>query len=88
MVRKLTSVTLPSTIQSIGFFAFRNCISLSVVTIPDSVRSIGFPLGSAYPNRDPYENSAFIGCLSLRLESQAALRRRGYKDTFDISPDG
>ncbi|MCX5905063.1 MAG: leucine-rich repeat domain-containing protein [Proteobacteria bacterium] len=43
--------TIPSSITSIGNYAFYNCTSLTSVTIPDSVTSIG--------------NSAFKGCASL-----------------------
>ncbi len=39
---KLTSVTIPSGIRQIGWFAFSGCIALSEVTIPESVTSIGY----------------------------------------------
>ena len=47
----LTSLTLPSSLQSIGFGAFRDCKSLSSLTLPTSLQSIG--------------DSAFYGCSSL-----------------------
>ena len=50
---KITSVVFEegSTCESIGYFAFHNCSSLTSVTIPDSITSIG--------------ESAFSGCSSL-----------------------
>ena len=39
---KLTSVTIPNGVTSIGYGAFRDCSGLTSVTIPDSVTSIGY----------------------------------------------
>ena len=39
---KLTSVVLPSGVETVGWFAFSGCVALSEVTIPDSVRSISY----------------------------------------------
>jgi hypothetical protein len=47
----LTSIELPSTIRSIGNYAFSGCQNLQSLTIPDSVLSIG--------------HYAFRGCTSL-----------------------
>ena len=47
----LTSVTIPSSVTSIGSSAFSGCSGLTSVTIPNSVTSIG--------------NYAFYGCSSL-----------------------
>ncbi len=47
----LTSISLPSTLTTIGDSCFINCANLTTVTIPDSVTSIG--------------NSAFNNCSSL-----------------------
>ncbi len=43
--------TIPSTVTSIGHYAFSDCIGLTTLTIPDSVTSIG--------------HAAFNGCSSL-----------------------
>ena len=48
----LTSLTLPSSLQSIGDSAFWGCKSLSSLTLPSSLQSIG--------------GGAFTGCTSLR----------------------
>ncbi|MGN1319267.1 MAG: leucine-rich repeat domain-containing protein, partial [Lachnospirales bacterium] len=37
----LTSITIPSSVTSIGGWAFENCSSLTSITIPNSVTSIG-----------------------------------------------
>ena len=47
----LTSLTLPSSLQSIGDSAFQDCYSLTSLTLPSSLQSIG--------------NWAFNGCQSL-----------------------
>jgi hypothetical protein len=41
LMLKTTSVTIPSTVTSIGFGAFSSCRSLTSITIPASVTSIG-----------------------------------------------
>ena len=47
----LTSLTLPSSLQSIGDSAFLDCYSLTSLTLPSSLQSIG--------------DRAFLGCQSL-----------------------
>jgi len=49
---KITSVTIPNGVTSIGEGAFFGCISLTSVTIPASVTSIG--------------NTAFLNCVNLK----------------------
>lgn len=68
--QSLTSVTLPSTIIEIGDYCFANCSALTTVTIPNIVKELKFGVNS------------FIGCSSLNLESQAALRKLGYTGIF------
>ncbi len=70
----LTSVTIPSSVTSIGQYAFQNCTSLTSVTIPSSVTSIG---QYAFQNCTSLtsvtipssvtsiEDHAFSGCRSL-----------------------
>ena len=48
---KITSITIPEGVTSIGNRAFSGCTSLTSITIPDSVTSIG--------------DSAFFDCTSL-----------------------
>ena len=50
---KLTTITIPSSVTSIGGFAFEDCSSLTSVTIPNSVTSIGM-------------GATFQGCTSLK----------------------
>ena len=47
----MTSVTIPNSVTSIGYFIFRGCSGLTSVTIPESVTTIGY--------------YAFAGCSSL-----------------------
>jgi hypothetical protein len=47
----LNSVSIPNSVTSIGYYAFRECTSLTSITIPNSVTLI--------------EPSAFYGCSSL-----------------------
>ena len=47
----MTSITFPSSVTSIGEFAFKGCSGLTSITFPSSVTSIGF--------------SAFAGCSGL-----------------------
>jgi hypothetical protein len=47
----LTSVTIPNSVPSIGFYVFRGCTGLTSVTIPSSVTEIG--------------EGAFSGCTGL-----------------------
>ncbi|NLA76647.1 MAG: leucine-rich repeat domain-containing protein [Clostridiales bacterium] len=49
---KLTAVTLPSTLRSIGFLAFSGCDALKEIVLPDSLETIG--------------SYAFMSCTGLR----------------------
>lgn len=49
IANRLTSISLPSSVTSIGNYAFSHCTSLTSVTIPSSVTSIG---DSAFSNCD------------------------------------
>ena len=71
----LTSLTFPSSLQSIGDSAFRCCSSLTSLTLPSSLQSIG---GGAFrgcssltsltlpSSLQSIGGGAFIGCTSLR----------------------
>lgn len=48
---RLTSLTIPNSMTSIGSYAFSNCVGLTSLTFPNSVTSIG--------------SSAFSGCTGL-----------------------
>lgn len=72
----LTSVTIPSSVTSIGTYVFANCTGLTSVTIPNSVTSIGvnaFAGCSALPSITFPTNASFTllsqqvisGCTSL-----------------------
>ena len=39
---RLQSVTIPSGVETVGWFAFSGCVALREVTIPESVRSISY----------------------------------------------
>jgi hypothetical protein len=71
--RKVTSVTIPSSVDTIEYSAFENCINLTTITIPTSIKLIGY---NAF-NRSglltvnipqsvtKIEGSAFESCASL-----------------------
>ena len=50
-LNSLTSITIPDSVTSIGYYAFSGCTGLTNITIPDSVTSIG--------------EGAFAGCTNL-----------------------
>jgi hypothetical protein len=71
---KITSVSIPSTVTVIGWFAFTDCISLTAAVIPESVKSIGY--------------EAFSGCKSLTVyairDSYAAKYAKSYGITVSV----
>jgi len=68
-----SSYTIPSSVTSIGDYAFAGCTSLTSVTIPNSVTSIGYVafedtrmMSVTIPNSvTSIENNAFDNCTSL-----------------------
>jgi hypothetical protein len=78
----LRSVTLPSTIMKIGYQAFYNCSSLTTMDIPETIKKIEFVGRYLFLDYYDKESYAFYGCHKLDLDSQATLRRVGYKDSF------
>ena len=80
---KLTSVTIPNSVESIGSKAFNNCTKLTSVTIPNSVESIG--------------SKAFYNCTSLGSltvpKSVTSIGTDAFKDVNNVVnmskiPDG
>ena len=69
----ITSVTIPSTVTEIGWFAFYGCVSLSSVTIPDSVTVIRYAAFDACPkltilcSQNSYA-ARFVDSFGLRCE--------------------
>ena len=70
-----TSVTLPSTLETIGTQAFYYCQSLQSITIPDKVKSLGnYTFGYCYrlnsvvlsANLEEIKADAFMGCKALK----------------------
>lgn len=71
---KINSVSIPRTVQTIGFCAFANCLSLTEITLPDGLEVIA---DSAFENCTALENVqipesvtaiadyAFYGCTGL-----------------------
>ena len=66
----VTSVVIPSTVTSIGWFAFYGCVSLSSVTLPDSVAVIHY--------------AAFDGCPSLTVLCPKNSYAASYAQSFGL----
>ena len=57
----ITAITIPNSVTTIGYNAFRDCTSLTGITIPSSVTSI-----QGQPNNNyGYSYGAFEGCTNL-----------------------
>jgi flagellar biosynthesis GTPase FlhF len=69
----LTSVTIPSTITTIGNTAFRACSALTTVAIPDSVTRIDG--GNDFYEEKTLLEWAFPECGKLNLATQARLKK-------------
>ena len=91
----LTSLTLPSSLQSIGDSAFSYCNSLSSLTLPSSLQSIGDSAFSGCKSLSSLTlpsslqsigDSAFSGCKSLSsLTLPSSLQSIGGSAFFDCS---
>lgn len=66
----VTSVILPSTVTSVGWFAFYGCFGLEIVTVPASVTSI--------------EYAAFDGCPNLTILCPAESYAARYAVSFGL----
>ena len=66
----VTTVVIPDTVTSIGWFAFADCRSLTAVTLPASVESIGY--------------GAFDGCSLLTLYCPTDSYAARYAHSFAI----
>jgi hypothetical protein len=71
---KITSVSIPSTVKSIGWFSFLDCISLTAAVIPDSVTSIGYEAFSGAKNLTVYTS----------VDSYAAKYAKSYGITVSL----
>lgn len=71
---RISSVSIPSTVTSIGWFAFTDCISLTAAVIPESVVSIGY--------------EAFSGCKSLTIYAASGSYASKYAKSYGITVSG
>ncbi|MBO6081713.1 MAG: leucine-rich repeat protein [Bacteroidales bacterium] len=65
----LTSISLPSTLQTITFGCFRGCSGLAKITIPASVTTI--------------QQVAFLGCTNLDVYMESEIPCTLQKDSYD-----
>ncbi len=67
----LEKVTIPNSVTTIGYSAFKYCTSLTSITIPDSVTSIG--------------DYAFSGCTSLTIYCEVNSKPSGWNSDWNYS---
>ena len=65
------AVTIPEGVESIGWFAFYGCASLTDITIPASVTSIGY--------------AVFDGCPRITLICEESSYAKEYAESFGIA---
>ena len=68
---RITAISIPSTVKSIGWFAFSDCISLTAAVLPDSIELIGY--------------EAFSGCKSLTVYASADSYAAKYAKSYGIT---
>ena len=68
---KLSSVSLPSTLEKIGWFAFSGCTSLKSITVPMSVKEIGY--------------DTFAYCTKLTVYCSKGSYAEKYAESYGIS---
>ena len=68
---RLTGVSIPSSVTSIGWFAFSGCVSLMSASVPESVKSIGY--------------DAFANCPKLTLYCTVGSFCEKYAKSYGIS---
>ena len=67
----INSVTIPSSIESIGYNSFGGCTGLKEIILPSSVTSIG--------------NYAFINCTSLTIYCRISSKPKGWSSEWNSS---
>lgn len=76
----IEKIVLPSTVNRIGNFAFRNCKNLSEIVIPESVKSVTFGVRKDYS--DFVEPSYAFEGTKLNLATQGKIKALGYEGKF------
>ena len=67
----LTTVSLPQTLKTLGWFAFSGCTSLKSATIPSSVTNIGY--------------DAFAHCSKLTIYCERGSYAENFADSYGIT---
>ncbi len=95
--KKMTSVTIPSTVTKIEYAAFNECTSLSEVVLPISVKTIGEAAfwyctglkSIVIPaSVTTIEKDAFKGCTSLTAYTEKGSKAEEYIKTLDYVKQG